>query len=205
MSFCKIDDAIKDLQRGKFIILVDDEDRENEGDLVIAAEKATPSKLNYMLKNARGIMCFPVAGERLDELGIPLMVEQSNDKFKTPFTISIDAKKGITTGVSVFDRAATIKAVLDKNTKKEDLAMPGHMFPLRARKSVLERAGHTEAAVELCRIGKLYPAAVIAEIMNDNGEMAKLDDLVDFAEKHKLKIATIKDLIKYVKRKQDGD
>ena len=199
MSFCKITDAIKDIQRGKFIILVDDENRENEGDLVLAAEKATPSKLNYMIKNARGIMCLPVEGRRLDELGIPLMVKSSNDKFKTPFTISIDAKHNVTTGVSVHDRIETIKTVLNKDTKKEDIVMPGHMFPLMASASVFERSGHTEASVELCRLSKLYPAAVIAEIMNDDGTMSKMDDLTKFAEKHKLKIVTIKDLMGYLK------
>tara|TARA_B100001971_G_C18263112_1_gene589021 strand:- start:887 stop:1501 length:615 start_codon:yes stop_codon:yes gene_type:complete len=198
MVFIKVEQAIKDLQRGKCIIVVDDENRENEGDLVLAAEKATPSKLNYMIKNARGIMCLPITGKRLDELEILLMVENNSDKFNTNFTVSIDAKKNTTTGVSVDDRLETIKVILSKDSKPEDLAKPGHMFPLRAKDNgVLERQGHTEAAVDLCKLAGLYPAAVIAEIMNDDGSMAKLDDLEKFAEQHEPKIVTIKDLIKY--------
>ena len=201
MMFSKVEEAIKDIQRGRFVVMVDDENRENEGDLVLAAEKATPSKINYMIKNARGIMCLPVIGSRLDELNIPLMVENSNDRFNTQFTVSVDFKKNTTTGVSVFDRLATIKAILDPNTKPEDLFKPGHVFPLRASSNgVLERAGHTEAAVDLVRLSGLYPAAVIAEIMNEDGSMAKLDDLEKFLEKHELKIITIKDLINYRKK-----
>jgi len=198
--FGKIEDAIKQLQRGDFIVIVDDENRENEGDLVIAAEKVTPSKLNYVINWAKGIMCVPINGKRLDELGIPMMVSNPDDKFHTPFTISVDAKKKTTTGVSVYDRLETIKALIDPNTKPEELARPGHVFPLRAAENgVLERPGHTEAAVELCNLGGLYPAAVIAEIMNDDGSMAKLEDLELFAEKHKLSIYTIKELVKYKK------
>ncbi len=198
--FGKIEDAIKQLQRGDFIIIVDDENRENEGDLVLAAEKATPSKLNYMIKWAKGIMCVPIDGKRLDELKIPLMVLNNSDRFNTPFTISVDAKKNTTTGVSVYDRLKTIKALINSVTKPEDLLRPGHVFPLRsADNGVLERQGHTEAAVELCKLANLYPAAVIAEIMKDDGSMAKLDDLELFAEKHKLSIYTIKDLVGYIK------
>jgi 3,4-dihydroxy 2-butanone 4-phosphate synthase/GTP cyclohydrolase II len=196
--FGKIEDAIKELQRGDFIVIVDDENRENEGDLVVAAEKITPSKLNYIIHWARGIMCVPIDGKRLDELEIPMMVNNADDKFNTPFTVSVDAKRNTTTGVSVYDRLETIKALIDPSTKPEDLARPGHVFPLRAAlNGVLERQGHTEAAVELCKLANLYPAAVIAEVMNDDGTMAKLDDLEKFAEKHKLSIYTIKDLIKY--------
>jgi len=196
--FGKIEDAIKQLQRGDFIIIVDDENRENEGDLVVAAEKLTPSKLNYIINWARGIMCVPINGKRLDELNIPMMVNNPDDKFHTPFTISIDAKRNTTTGVSVYDRLETIKALINPATKPEDLARPGHVFPLRAAENgVLERQGHTEAAVELCKLANLYPAAVIAEIMKDDGSMAKLEELEKFAEKHKLSIYTIKDLIKY--------
>jgi len=201
MIFGQIEQALKDLQRGTFIIVVDDNNRENEGDLVLAAEKATPSKLNYIIKNARGIMCLPVNPDRLDELKIPLMVKDNSDKFNTSFTVSIDAKNDTTTGVSVSDRLATINAVLNPETKPEDLARPGHIFPLRSSKDgVLERPGHTEAAVDLCRLAGLRPVAVIAEIMNEDGSMAKLDDLEDFAKKHQLLIYTIKDLIKYRKK-----
>ena len=153
MKFATVPEAVKDLQRGRFIILIDDENRENEGDLVLAAEKATPSRLNFMLKEARGIMCVPMEAKRLDELEIPLMVKNNTDRFNTPFTVSVDAKNNITTGVSVNDRIATIKKVIDKATKPEDLARPGHVFPLRAaERGVLERQGHTEAAVDLCKL-----------------------------------------------------
>ncbi len=203
MAFARIEEAIKDLQRGRFIVVVDDESRENEGDLVLAAEKAIPHKINRMLHLARGIMCVPIIGSRLDELKIPMMVEDPDDKFKTPFTVSVDSKKNITTGVSVHDRAETIKALLDKNTKPEDLARPGHIFPLRAAKDgVLERSGHTEAAVDLCKLAGLYPAAIIAEIMNDDGSMAKVPELMEFSIKHKIKIVTIKDLIEYRKKNE---
>ena len=205
MKFATVEEAVKDIQRGRFIIMVDDEDRENEGDLVIAAEKITPQRLNWMIKNARGILCVPVDGKRLDELRIPLMVENSNDRFKTPFTVSVDAKKETTTGVSVSDRIATIKRLIDKNAKPEDFAMPGHVFPLRAKENgVLERPGHTEATVDLMKLANLYPAAVIAEIMKDDGEMAKLEELMEFAEKHEIKIITIKDLISHRKKSNSG-
>lgn len=196
--FGKIEYAIKQLQRGDFIILVDDENRENEGDLVLAAEKATPSRLNYFLRNAGGLMCVPMTGERLDALEIPMMVSESTDKLNTPFTVSVDALKDTTTGMSVNDRLETIKALL--NGKAEDLARPGHMFPLRAASNgVFDRAGHTEAAVDLCKLAGLNPIAIIAEIMNEDGSMAKLPDLEKFASKHKLEIYTIKDLIRYRK------
>ncbi len=188
------------MQRGKFLIVVDDENRENEGDIVIAAEKATPSKINYMLKHARGIMCLPTAAERLDELKIPLMVSDNSDKFNTPFTVSIDAKRNTTTGVSVSDRLETIKVILNKDSKPEDLVRPGHMFPLRANgNGVLDRPGHTEAAVDLCKLAGLSQVAIIAEIMNDDGSMARLEDLEEFAKKHNLEMITIKDLIEYRK------
>lgn len=198
--FGKIQDAVKQLQRGDFIIIVDDMNRENEGDLVVAAEKITPSKLNYMIKWAKGIMCVPMEGARLEQLDIPLMVQNNTDKFNTPFTVSVDAKKNTTTGVSVFDRLETIKTLIDSKTKPEDLVRPGHVFPLKAKeKGVLERKGHTEAAVDLCKLAGLYPAAVIAEIMKDNGEMAKLADLEIFSEKHNLALYSIEDLIKHIK------
>ncbi len=201
MIFLKIEHAIKELQKGNFIVMIDDESRENEGDLVIAAEKITPSRLNWMINKGRGILCVPVDGKRLDALEIPLMAAHSSDKFNTPFTVSVDAKKETTTGVSVFDRVATIRKLIDPETKPKDLAMPGHIFPLRANEQgVLGRAGHTEAAVDLCKLADLYPAAVIAEIMNEDGTMAKLEELMDFCEKHKLGIVTIADLIKYRKK-----
>ncbi|MBW2974447.1 3,4-dihydroxy-2-butanone-4-phosphate synthase [Candidatus Woesearchaeota archaeon] len=196
--FGKIEDAIKELQRGDFIIIVDDENRENEGDIVLAAEKATPSKLNYIIQWAKGLMCMPMDGKRLDELKIPLMVPKSTCRFNTPFAVSVDAKRNTTTGMSVDDRLETIKVLLDPKSRPEELARPGHIFPLRAANNgILEREGHTEAAVELCRMANLYPAAVIAEVMNDDGSMAKLPDLKMFAEKHKLSVYTIKDLIRY--------
>lgn len=198
--FGKIEYAIKQLQRGDFIIIVDDENRENEGDIVLAAEKATPSKLNRIIQWAGGLMCVPIDGKRLDELKIPMMVPNNTDKLNTPFTISVDAKKNTTTGMSVYDRLETIKTLLNSDAKPEDLARPGHMFPLRAAENgVLERQGHTEAAVDLCKLAGLQSIAVIAEIMNDDGSMAKLPGLEEFAKKHNLSIYTIKDLIKYRK------
>ena len=200
MKFGKIEDAIKDLQRGKLIIVVDDENRENEGDLVLAAEKVTPSKLNYMIQWAGGFMCVPIVKHRLDELNIPMMVPDNTDRYNTPFTVSVDAKDKTTTGVSVTDRLETIKTMISADSKPEDLARPGHIFPLRAAEDgVLERQGHTEAAVDLCKLSGLYPAAVICEIMNKDGSMAKLEDLEKFALKHELEIYTIKDLVKYRK------
>ena len=193
--------AIKELHKGNFIVMVDDENRENEGDLVIAAEKITPSKINWILKHARGIMCVPVHGKRLEELGIDLMVEESTDKLQTPFTVTVDAKKETTTGVSVSDRALTIKKLVDKDAKASDFARPGHIFPLKAASNgVLDRAGHTEAAVDICKIAGLYPAAVIAEIMNDDGSMAKMEELRDFCGKHRLGMLTIEKLIEYRKK-----
>ncbi|MFH1641719.1 MAG: 3,4-dihydroxy-2-butanone-4-phosphate synthase [Nanoarchaeota archaeon] len=199
--FGKIQDAVRNLQKGDFIIIVDDENRENEGDLVLAAEKANPSKLNYMIKWARGIMCVPITGKRLDELNIPLMVHDNSDRFNTPFTVSVDAKQNVTTGVSVQDRLATIKTLIDPESKSHDLVRPGHLFPLRsAVNGVFDRQGHTEASVDLCKLANLYPAAIIAEIMNDDGSMAKLDNLEEFAKKHKLHIYSIQDLIEYRQR-----
>ncbi|MBW2984439.1 3,4-dihydroxy-2-butanone-4-phosphate synthase [Candidatus Woesearchaeota archaeon] len=201
----KVEDGIKEIERGKFVIVVDDEDRENEGDLVIAAEKVTPSRLNYMIKNARGIMCVPMTEERLKELQIPLMVENNTDKFNTPFTVSVDAKRNTTTGVSVCDRLETIKVLINPESKPGDLVRPGHVFPLRAKvNGVIERAGHTEAAVELCKLAGLYPAAVIAEIMNDDGSMAKLEQIEEFASKREIPIVTIKDLVEYLEKSQMG-
>ena len=201
MGFATVPEAIEDLKEGKFIIIVDDESRENEGDLVIAAEKVTPEAINFMAKQARGLICLSIIGKRLDELNIPLMAQQNTSKFESPFAVSIDAKYGVTTGISAYDRATTVKAVLDPNTKPEDLARPGHMFPLRAREGgVLVRAGHTEASVDLARLAGLYPAAVICEIMNDDGTMARLPDLERMAEKYGIKIISVAQLIAYRRR-----
>jgi 3,4-dihydroxy 2-butanone 4-phosphate synthase/GTP cyclohydrolase II len=201
MGFAKIEEAIEDFKKGKFVIVVDDEDRENEGDLVTAAELITPEKINFMVKEARGLVCLPIIGKRLDELKIHPMVHEGTDIMETAFTVSIDAKNGITTGISAHDRALTIKTVLDPKTKPEDLTRPGHIFPLRANDGgVLRRAGHTEAAVDLARLAGLYPAGVICEIMNEDGTMARLKDLEKFAHLHNLKIISIADLIAYRRR-----
>jgi len=193
-----ISEAIEDMKAGKFVIVVDDESRENEGDLTIAAEKVTPEAINFMTKQGRGLVCFPITGQRLDELEIPLMVQHNTSRHSTAFTVSIEAKDKVTTGISAFDRAQTIKAVLDPNTKPDDLARPGHIFPIRAKEGgVLVRAGHTEAILDLARLAELYPAGVICEIMNDDGTMARLPELEIMASKFGLKIITIVDLIAY--------
>jgi len=193
-----ISGAIEDIRAGKFIIIVDDESRENEGDLAMAAEKVTPEVINFMAKHGRGLICLPIIGQRLDELGIPLMVTNNTSRYSTAFTVSIEAKNKVTTGISAFDRAQTIKTVLDPNTKAGDLAQPGHIFPIRAREGgVLVRAGHTEAIVDLARLAGLYPAGVICEIMDEDGTMARLPQLEETASKFALKIVTITDLIAY--------
>jgi len=193
-----ISEAIEDIEAGKFIIVVDDESRENEGDLAMAAEKITPEAINFMAKHGRGLICLPIIGQRLDELGIPLMVTNNTSHFSTAFTVSIEAKNKVTTGISAFDRAQTIKTALDTNTKAGDLAQPGHIFPIRAREGgVLVRAGHTEAIVDLARLAGLYPAGVICEIMDEDGAMARLPQLEAMASKFDLKIVAIADLIAY--------
>ena len=193
-----ISEAIEDIEAGKFIIVVDDESRENEGDLAMAAEKITPEAINFMAKHGRGLICLPIIGQRLDELGIPLMVTNNTSHFSTAFTVSIEAKNKVTTGISAFDRAQTIKTALDPNTKAGDLAQPGHIFPIRAREGgVLVRAGHTEAIVDLARLAGLYPAGVICEIMDEDGAMARLPQLEAMASKFDLKIVAIADLIAY--------
>ena len=197
-KFNAIPEAIEDIRQGKIVVVVDDEDRENEGDLTMAAEKVTPEAINFMACYGRGLICLPIIGERLDELRIPNMVAENTSRFGTPFTISVEARKGVTTGISAYDRAITIKTVLNPEIKPEDLVRPGHVFPLRARNGgVLERAGQTEAAVDLARLAGFYPAGVICEIMNDDGTMARLPDLIKFTRKHGLKIISIADLIKY--------
>ena len=193
-----ISEAIEDIRAGKFIVLVDDESRENEGDLAMAAEKVTPEAINFMAKHGRGLICLPITGQRLDELGIPLMVTNNTSHYSTAFTVSIEAKNKVTTGISAFDRAQTIKTVLDPNTKAGDLAQPGHIFPIRAKEGgVLVRAGHTEAIVDLTRLSGLYPAGVICEIMDEDGTMARLPQLEAMASKFDLKVVTIVDLIAY--------
>ena len=194
----RIEDALEDFRQGKMIIVVDDEDRENEGDLTIAAEKVTPEAINFMATHGRGLVCLSMTPERLDELEVPLMVSQNTSRFETAFCIPFEAKGRTTTGISAADRAATVLAAIDPATMPHDLLRPGHIFPLRARTGgVMERAGQTEAAVDLARIAGLYPAGVICEIMNEDGTMARLPDLATFAKKHGLLIVTIADLIKY--------
>lgn len=203
MKFSSIPDVLSDLKKGKLIIVVDDADRENEGDLIVAAEHATAANINFMAKYGRGIICVPMEGARLQKLGIDLMVATNSDELKTAWTVSIDAKKGVTTGISAQDRARTIHALIHPKTMPADLSRPGHIFPLRAREGgVLVRAGHTEACVDLMRLGGLYPAGAICEIMNDDGTMARAPELFKLSKKHGLKICTIRDLIEY-RRKEE--
>ncbi len=198
MGMASISEAIEDIKAGKFVIIVDDEDRENEGDLTMAAEKVTPEAINLMAVHGRGLICIPVIGKRLDELHIPMMVRDNTSKFTTAFTVSVEAKHGTTTGISAADRAKTVQAIVDPKTKPDDLAMPGHMFPLRAKDGgVLVRAGQTEAIVDLARLAGLYPSGVLCEIMNEDGTMARLPQLEVIAEKLGLKIISVADLIAY--------
>ena len=193
-----IEDAIKDFAEGKFLIVVDDEDRENEGDFIVAAEKITPEKVNFMLKNARGLLCAPITLERCKELELPYMVQDNTSMLGTPFTVTIDKLEGCTTGVSAEDRAATIRALCDPNSTPQTFGRPGHINPLYAQeKGVLRRAGHTEAGVDLARLAGLYPAAALMEIMNEDGTMARLPQLMEVSKKFGIKIITIKDLIAY--------
>ena len=195
-----VEEAIEDIRQGKMVIVVDDPDRENEGDLVMAAEKVTPEAINFMAKYGRGLICLSLTPERCEELGLEPMVRENSDPKGTAFCVSIDAhpKHGTTTGISAYDRAITIKLAVSPEAKPSDFVKPGHVFPLKARKGgVLERAGHTEASVDLAKLAGLYPAGVICEIMKDDGTMARLPDLIEFAQRHGLKIVTIEDLIKY--------
>lgn len=197
-KFNTIDEAIDDIAKGRMVILCDDEDRENEGDFCMAAEKVTPEAINFMAKNGRGLICLSLTPERVEELNLPMMTDDNTSPFGTAFTVSIEAKRGVTTGISAADRARTILTAIDPNTKPEDLAKPGHIFPLKARPGgVLQRAGQTEGSVDLARLARLYPAGVICEIMNDDGTMARVPELIEVAKRHNLKIVTIKDLIKY--------
>jgi 3,4-dihydroxy 2-butanone 4-phosphate synthase/GTP cyclohydrolase II len=196
--FARIEDAIAAIGAGQMIIVVDDEDRENEGDLTIAAEKVSPEAINFMARHGRGLICLSMTPERLDELEIPLMVSQNTSRFETAFCVPIESKSRTTTGISARDRAATVQAAIDPATRPSDLARPGHMFPLRSRiGGVMVRAGQTEAAVDLARIAGLYPAGVICEVMNEDGTMARVPELSKFAKKHGLLMITIADLIKY--------
>src|SRR5689334_3828027 len=192
----RVELAIEDLRAGKMIILVDDEDRENEGDLVLAAEKVTPQAVNFMAREGRGLICLALTEERCDGLEVHPMVEENTSNFGTAFTVSVEARGRTTTGISAFDRAATVQALIDPETKADDLLRPGHTFPLRAREGgVLRRAGQTEAAVDLARLAGLYPAGVICEVMNDDGTMARVPDLTGFCARHGLKMITVRDLI----------
>ena len=196
--FAAIEAAIEEFRRGRMVIIVDDEDRENEGDLAIAAEMVTPQAIAFMATHGRGLICLAMTEERCDRLGLPLMVEQNTSTFGTAFTVSIEARGKVTTGISAADRAATVRAAIDPSARPEDLTRPGHMFPLRARRGgVLKRAGQTEASVDLAALAGLEPAGVICEIMNDDGTMARVPDLTRFAERHGLLIVTVADLIEY--------
>ena len=201
--FCKVEEAVEEIKQGKLIIVVDDEDRENEGDFICSAEYVTPDIINFMVTHGRGMVCVALSGNRLDELGLPLMVDSNSALHGTQFTVTVDAIEGTTTGISAADRALTIKKLTDKNSRVGDFAKPGHIFPLRAfDEGVLRRAGHTEAAADLCKLAKLKPAGVLCEILKDNGEMARVPELIKLAEKHNLKVLTVQDLIKYRLQKE---
>jgi 3,4-dihydroxy 2-butanone 4-phosphate synthase/GTP cyclohydrolase II len=197
-KFNTIDEAIEDIAKGKMVVLVDDEDRENEGDLCMAAEKVTASAINFMAKHGRGLICLSLTPQRVDELQLSMMTDENTSQFGTAFTVSIEAKKGVTTGISASDRATTILTAIDPGTGPEDLARPGHVFPLRAKPGgVLQRAGQTEGSVDLARLAGLQPAGVICEIMSEDGTMARVPELMEFSKRHTLKIVTVKDLIHY--------
>ena len=203
-SISSIEEIISDARQGKMFILVDHKDRENEGDLVIPAEKATPEAINFMATHGRGLICLALTSERLDALGLPLMAASNSSRHETAFTVSIEAREGVTTGISAHDRAKTISVAIDSESGAQDIATPGHVFPLRARNGgVLVRAGHTEAAVDISRLANFGGSGVICEIMNDDGTMARLPDLITFSKKHNLKVGTISDLIAY-RRKHDN-
>ena len=203
MNYQVVEQAINDIRQGKMVIVVDDEHRENEGDLVMAAEKVTPEAINFMVKEARGLICVPMVAEDLERLALPMMVTREEDQYRTAFTISVDAKEGTTTGISAQDRAKTIQVIANPNSKPSDLVRPGHIFPLKYRTGgVLSRAGHTEAAVDLAKLAGLRPTGVLLEIMHDDGTMARLDDLKKFAQKHSLTLISIADLIRYRREKE---
>ncbi len=196
--FHTIEEALDEIAAGRMVIVTDDENRENEGDLVMAAEKVTPEAINFMVRHGRGLVCVPMTGERLDELELRQMVDRGGDHMGTAFTVSVDARQGVSTGISAAERAHTVRTLVDPRTRPSALVRPGHIFPLRAREGgVLRRPGHTEAAVDLARLADLYPAGVICEIMNEDGSMARVPDLLAFAERHGLRVITIADLIHY--------
>jgi 3,4-dihydroxy 2-butanone 4-phosphate synthase/GTP cyclohydrolase II len=197
-GFATIEEAIADIRQGRMLVVVDDEDRENEGDLVMAADRVTPEAVNFMARHGRGLICAPMTGARLDELSISMMVADNTAPMGTAFTVTVDAKRGVSTGTSAYDRALTIRALVEPATRSDDLARPGHILPLRSMPGgVLRRAGHTEAAVDLARLAGCYPAGVICEVMDEDGRMARLPELLALAREHGLRIITIKDLIRY--------
>jgi 3,4-dihydroxy 2-butanone 4-phosphate synthase/GTP cyclohydrolase II len=203
MPFTHIENAIEAIKRGELVVVVDDADRENEGDLIMAAEKATPEAMAFMIRHTSGVICMPMLGERLDELRLPLMVAHNTEVQRTAFTVSVDAVEGTTTGISAADRATTVRVLIDPDTRPEDLARPGHIFPLRYREGgVLKRAGHTEAAVDLARMAGLAPAGVLAEVVNDDGSMQRLPQLERFSAEHGLQLISIADLIRYRRHRE---
>ncbi|NKL32302.1 3,4-dihydroxy-2-butanone-4-phosphate synthase [Rhizobium leguminosarum bv. viciae] len=206
MTIARIEDAISAIASGKMVVVVDDQNRENEGDIVVAADAVTPETIAFMMNHARGLVCIAMEGERLDALDIPLMVPNNTESHKTAFTVSVDYLKGTTTGISAADRAATVRALVDDRTKPDEFARPGHIFPLRANpRGVLGRPGHTEAAVDLARLAGRIPAGVICEVANDDGTMSRLPDLTLFAERHNLPLVTIEDLVAYLDRQAAKD
>src|SRR6185312_3506656 len=197
-AFSTIEEAIEDIRQGKMVVVCDDEDRENEGDLTMAAQFATPEAINFMAKEGRGLICLSLTSERCDELGLDLMAAKNESPFETPFTVTVEARDGVTTGISAHDRAHTIQGAVDPESRPRDLVQPGHIFPLKSRAGgVLERAGQTEAAVDLARLAGLNPAGVICEIMNDDGTMARVPELVEYCTRHGLHMVTVADLIAY--------
>ncbi|MGE5810394.1 MAG: bifunctional 3,4-dihydroxy-2-butanone-4-phosphate synthase/GTP cyclohydrolase II [Ignavibacteria bacterium] len=202
--FCTVEEAVEEIKNGKIVVIVDDEDRENEGDLVCAAEYVTPDIVNFMVTHGKGMVCVALTGKRLDELGLPLMVDSNSALHGTQFTVTVDAKEGTTSGISAVDRALTIKKLIDKTSTEKDFARPGHIFPLRAfDEGVLRRAGHTEAAIDLCRMANLNPAGVLCEILKENGEMARLPDLLKVIKKFDLKITSVRDIIRFRLQKEN--
>jgi len=202
-QFDAIDDVVSDIAKGRMVIVTDDADRENEGDLVMAAEKVTPEAVNFMATHGRGLICVPISNERAEQLGLQRMVTQNREKHRTDFTVSVDAARGVTTGISAYDRATTILAIANSKSSPEDLNQPGHVFPLRAQDGgVLRRAGHTEAAVDLATLAGLQAAGVLCEILHDDGTMARLPELMEFRKKHGLRICTIQSLIAYRRVRQ---
>jgi 3,4-dihydroxy 2-butanone 4-phosphate synthase/GTP cyclohydrolase II len=202
--FCTVEEAVEEIKNGKIVVIVDDEDRENEGDLVCAAEYVTPDIVNFMVTHGKGMVCVALTGKRLDELGLPLMVDSNSALHGTQFTVTVDAKQGTTSGISAVDRALTIKKLIDKTSTEKDFARPGHIFPLRAfDEGVLRRAGHTEAAIDLCRLANLNPSGVLCEILKENGEMARLPDLLKVIKKFDLKITSVRDIIRFRLQKEN--